>query len=283
MKLAEKKAAMLGLGGNALLFIGKITLGALTNSLAIISDSINSGTDIVASFIVYNSIKASAKEADNDHQFGHARAQPIAALVVAIFTGLLGFEVMILAIQRLLNGAVLSLEASVLGIMVFTILLKGYMHVYAARVARETKSVAIQASAMDHRNDVMISSAALIGVGASYMGHPLFDSIFALVIGGYIVTAGYKIGELNINYLMGGSPNGELMSLIKKAARSVKGVTGLNDARAHYVGTEIQVEIHVEMNKKMSLEKAHGIGKLVQKKIERIDGINRAFVHIDPR
>ena len=283
MKIAEKKAAILGLVGNSFLFIGKITLGALTNSLAIISDAINSGTDIVASFIVYKSIKASSEAADNEHQFGHARAEPIAALIVAIFTGLLGFQVIVMAIQRLINGAILNLGASVMGLLVFTILLKGYMHIYAARIAKETKSVSIQASAMDHRNDVIISSAALVGVGAAYFGYPLFDSAFALIIGGYIITAGYKIASLNINYLMGGCPNGELMDMIKKAALGVKGVTGLNDARAHYVGTEIQVEIHVEMDKKMNLEKAHDIGKKVERKIEAIEGINRAFVHIDPR
>jgi len=283
MKAGEKKAAIVGLVGNAFLFASKLALGLLTNSLAIISDAINSGTDIIASFVVYKSIKTASEAADDEHQFGHARAEPIAALIVAIFTGLLGFQVMVMAIQRLLNGAILTLGASVMGILIFTILLKGCMHAYAARIAKETKSVAIAASAMDHRNDAIISSAALIGVGAAYFGYPLFDSIFALAIGGYIVMAGYKIGQMNINYLMGGCPDGELMDRIKKAALSVKGVTGLNDARAHYIGTEIQVEIHVEMNKRMSLEKAHAIGKQVQWKIEAIKGINRAFVHIDPR
>src|SRR3989339_259988 len=104
MKEEAKKATLLGILGNLILFILKFIAGFLYNSIAVISDAFNSLTDIVASVIVYISVKVSSKKADKGHPFGHHRAEPIAGLIVAIFTGILGFEVIKIAFTRLLTG-----------------------------------------------------------------------------------------------------------------------------------------------------------------------------------
>src|SRR3989338_9240494 len=161
MRSEAKKATLLGIFGNILLFILKVIVGFLYNSIAVISDAFNSLTDIVASVIVYISVKVASKRADKGHPFGHHRAEPIAGLIVAIFTGILGFEVIKISFARLLTGEKTIISLMPIFVLLFTLVLKGFMYFYARNIGRKLNSIAILASAADHRNDVLISSAAL--------------------------------------------------------------------------------------------------------------------------
>ena len=278
----EKKASMLGIIGNSFLFIGKIIIGVMYNSIAIISDAINSFTDIIASIIVYFSVVVSYKDADKEHQFGHKRAQPIAGLIVAIFTGIVGFEVINASVTRLIEGGQIVKGYLPIVLVVLVMITKLFMYFYTRSVCRKRNSPALEASAVDHRNDVLISIAVLFGVVAANLGYPKFDPIAAIVVGLYIIKSGYDIGKDNIKYLMGEAPSKDLFDKIEKKAKSIKGVIGLNDVYAHYVGTVVEAEVHIYVDKKMNILKAHDIGKEVQKKLEGIDEISRAFIHIDP-
>ena len=279
---AEKIAIWMGIIGNTVLFGGKIFIGLAFNSIAIISDSLNSFTDIIASTIVFISIRSSYKGPDPEHPFGHKRAQPIAGLIVAIFTGIVGFEVITQAVTRLFTGAEIQKGLLPILLVAAVMVVKLGMHLYARVVAERTRSTALMASATDHRNDVLISAAVLAGVIASNLGFPIFDPIVAILIGLWIIRAGFSIGQDNIKYLMGEAPPKDLMEKILLAAREVPGVLALNDVFAHYVGTTVEIEVHVNVDKRLNIEEAHAIGKKVQGAIESMDDISRAFIHIDP-
>lgn len=282
MTHAEGLAIWLGIVGNALLFGGKILVGFWFDSIAIISDSLNSFTDIIASLVVFISIRASYREADRTHPYGHKRAQPIAGLVVAIFTALVGGEVITQAVNRLLTGEKMQPGLLpvllVLGVMV----VKLFMHLYVRAVARRTNSTALMASAADHRNDVLVSAAVLIGVLFSNVGVPIFDPIVAILIGMWIIKAGFSIGRDNLKFLMGEAPPAALVDGIRQAAGGIRGVQSVHDVLAHYVGTAIHIEVHINVQRELNVEQAHAIGKQVQAAIEGRDGVARAFVHIDP-
>ena len=104
MKPEAKRATVFGIIGNVVLFVMKIIVGIIYNSIAVISDAINSFTDIIASVIVFISVKVGGKKADKRHPFGHHRAEPIAGLIVAILMGILGFEIITFAFERLIKG-----------------------------------------------------------------------------------------------------------------------------------------------------------------------------------
>ena len=108
------------------------------------------------------------------------------------------------------------------------------------------------------------------------------DPLFAILIGLWIIKVGYDIGAKNVKFLIGEAPGKELMEKISRKAFSVKGVKGVHDVRAHYVGVLLHVEIHIAVNKKLSIEKAHAIGKKVEKKVKELEDINETFIHIDP-
>ncbi|MCK5282212.1 MAG: cation transporter [Nanoarchaeota archaeon] len=278
----EKKASWLGIIGNILLFLAKIIVGYIYNSIAIISDALNSFTDIIASLIVYISVIMSHEKADKEHQFGHTRAQPIAGLIVAIFIGIVGFQVIIVSITRILEGGVTKKGIIPIILVAAVMIIKFLMYVYTRDVCKKTKSTALLASAVDHRNDVIISFTVLIGVTASNLGYAVLEPMIAIIIGLWIIKSGFDVGRGNIRYLIGEAPSDELMEKVEKTAKSVKGVIGLNDIRAHYVGTSIEAEVHIYVDKKMNISRAHEIGKKVQKKLEAMDEISHAFIHIDP-
>ena len=250
MNIESKKATLLGIYGNIVLFILKIIIGLMYNSIAVISDSFNSFTDTIASIIVYISVKISGKSADKDHPFGHHRAEPIAALIVAIFTGILGFGIINIAFSRLLSGSRMVISIAPIIVMAITLLMKYGMYLYTVKIGNKLKSTAILASAVDHRNDVWVSIAALIGVGGAYMGYAFLDPLVALIIGAWIIKAGYNIGKNNIRFLIGEAPSKELMDIIKEKALSIRGVKGIHYVRAHYVGVLLHVEIHIQQIKR---------------------------------
>jgi len=272
----------MGIVGNAILFAGKIFVGLTFNSIAIISDSFNSLTDIVASTIVFVSVRSSHRAPDADHPFGHKRAQPIAGLVVAILTGIVGFEIIAQSVTRLVNGE--QIEKGLVPIMLVAavMVIKLGMHLYVRFVARRARSTALMASAIDHRNDVLISAAVLVGVVVSNLGFPVFDPIVAILVGLWIIKAGFSIGQANVKYLMGEAPPPELLDRIRAKAKAIEGVLGLNDVYAHYVGTSVEIELHINVDRRITIEDAHAIGKKVQWAVEDMEEISRAFIHIDP-
>lgn len=282
MRSQAKKATLLGIFGNIVLFILKIIVGFLYNSIAVISDAFNSLTDIVASVIVYISVRISSKRADKEHPFGHHRAEPIAGLIVAIFTGILGFQVINVAFTRLFEGRLIVKGLMPIFVLLFTLVLKFYMFIYTNNIGKKLRSTAILASAIDHRNDVLVSLGALIGVSGANLGYNFLDPLVALVIGLWIIRAGYKIGKENIKFLIGVAPGDELMGRIREKALSVEGVKEVHDVRAHYVGVLLQIEVHITVDRKLTIYRAHTIGKKVANKLEKLDDVDRAFVHIDP-
>jgi cation diffusion facilitator family transporter len=278
----ERLAVWMGIVGNVVLFSGKILVGFSFNSIAIISDSFNSLTDIVASIIIFISIRSSHEGPDAGHPAGHMRAQPLAGLVVAVLTGIVGFEICAQSVTRLFTGEQIQKGNLPIVVMACVLVIKLGMHIYARITAIRSASTALMAASTDHRNDVLISAAVILGVGASNLGFSIFDPIAAILVGLWITWAGFGIGRSNIKYLMGEAPPAELVEDIKTRARAVPGVLDLHDVSAHYVGTSIEVALHVDVDRRLSVEEAHDISERVQREIQDVEEISRAFVHIDP-
>lgn len=275
-------ASVVALTGNIFLFVCKIIIGVMTNSLAVISDAVNSFTDIIASLAISWSVKISHKEADENHPFGHYRAEPIAAFVVSVFMAIAAFEVMKEgAIRFFVDQEVLFSHLAV-GVLLLSILVKTGMYFYLKKAARQTKSCALDATVKDSINDVWASSVALLGVLGIYFNYHFLDSFAAILIGLWIGYSAYEVGAKNIDYLMGRAPDQTLIYQCKKAALEVEGVENVHDLLAHYVGTYIHIEIHVEVNKRLCTRRSHDIGKEVKNALLKQELIKQVFVHVDP-
>lgn len=282
MKNKGRQATIILIICNTFLFAIKISAGIMSNSLAIISDAVNSLTDIISSIIIFFAVMTSSKQADEGHPFGHHRAEPIAGLIVAIFAGILGFEILHTSVFKLMETHEHKIGIPAIITLLVSIGMKLLMSTHFKKISRKINSPALLASSIDSRNDVYISSTALIGVICGLYGYAQMDDIAATLISFWIIYSGYKIGVQNIDYLMGRQPEAYIMEEIKKKAHAVAGVIGIHDVRAHYVGNYIHVEIHISLDQGSTLTKAHDIGKDVQRAVEALESIHKAFVHIDP-
>ena len=282
MKAEVKKLNIITIIGNVCLLIFKLAIGLFSNSIAVISDAINSAIDCVTSIIIYICMKVAAKHPDESHPFGHHRAEPIAAMVIAVLTTIIGVEIIHKSFSRLFDSQALHISSYLAVIYLVVILVKGFLFIYTKQILKKTKSEALKAIAVDHRNDMMISGLIIISFFITMAGYPRIDPIIAILFALYIIKTGVDIGLHNLKYLMGESPSPQLLATIKKKALGIGGVIGVHDVNAHYIGVMLNVELHIEINHKVSLRKAHTIGKKVQKTIEANEDIERAFVHIDP-
>ncbi|MDX1622642.1 MAG: cation diffusion facilitator family transporter [Gemmatimonadota bacterium] len=278
-----RRATGVGIAGNTLLFAVKGTIGFFSGSIALLSDAVNSLVDVVASVAIWWSVEVAHREPDVDHPFGHHRAEAIAALGVAIFTAILGFEIFRAAIERLIGTPEpIGLPGWAIGALLFSMAGNLALARYLRRRGEALESPAILANAVECENDIWTSLAALVGVTAAVLGWTSLDPLAGMGVGVWIVWGGYRFGRQNIDYLMGKSPGAELVGRIRRVALGAVGVRGVHDVRAHYVGHRVHVEAHIEVDQELSTLRSHDVAEEVADEIERLPRIDRAFVHVDP-
>jgi cation diffusion facilitator family transporter len=284
MGLAEESARVssIGLICTILLFIVKLGGSIVSGSLALISDTMNSFLDIFSYSAIHMSTKMSHKRPDREHPFGHRRAQPIAGLIIAIFAGILAFEILKEAMFELLFPTKTAVYGFIpLAALFVAICVKIAMVYYFKGESERLSSPALKAAYIDSRNDILSSSIALVGVLGGTFGIPYFDDVAALLIGLYILYSGYDMGKENIDYLVGKKPPEELMKAVRAKMKGIKGIVNVHNVRAHYVGDVVEVEAHVTVSQKMSIKDAHGISEEARHRVETLPEISRAFIHIE--
>lgn len=279
---SAEKATLLSIALNIFLFIIKLAAGILSGSLAVLSDAFNSFLDIFSYIIAYLSVRISGKGPDKDHPFGHRRAEPLSAILVAMFAGILAFEIFKEAVSNILFGeAAIQITDLTFAVLVICIIVKTAMFIFLGKEAKKHHSSSMEALSMDSRNDVFSTSIALGGVAGAFLGAPLLDDVAAILISLYIFRSAYLMAKKNIDYLMGACPDSETIAKIWNASKSVKGIKRVGAVRAHYVGDRIHVEIDIVLSKKLKVGKTHQISENVQKAVEAIARVERAFIHID--
>ena len=282
MAKSLKRATYLSLITNIFLFVIKGIVGIFSNSIAVISDAINSLNDIIASAAILYGVKVSLKNPDEEHQFGHNAAQPIAVFLIAIFAGVVGIEVIKASVGRIIHPYITHINIEVYIVLVITIIIKLILMTYQSKIGKEFKSPGLRASAVDSLNDVLASSLSIIGVIGVQLGLRYIDGISGILIALFIFRSGYKIAKENIDYLMGKAADEDVIIDIANKALKVKGVEGINELKSHYVGNKFHVEIHIDVNKDVSTEESHEIGVKVREEILELADINKVYVHIDP-
>ncbi|MBY0588527.1 cation diffusion facilitator family transporter [bacterium] len=274
---------VIGLLANALLLILKASASGISDSLTIFSETLNSLSDFLGAIVIFVFVRWAHRTVDEDHPFGHHRAEPIAGLVLGLFSGILGIEVVRHAVIDLSRGN----SAHHIGpwpalALITAIGVKGALAIYFSRLSDQLGSPAFRASAVDCRNDVFVGSQALVGVLLAEANLAIFDSISALLVGLYILYSAYVVAVENIDFLMGKAPESAMHHEIRESARRVEGVVEVEDIRAHYVGTFIHVELTARVHAHLPTRDSHAIAEDVRHSVEEIPAVGRAFVHIEP-
>ncbi len=277
------RAALVAIGANLFLLALKASATGLSDSLTILSETLNSLADVISAVVILLCVRWAWMQPDENHPFGHRRAEPVAGLVVAILTGILGFEVCKTAVSDLWHGELPErIGPFPIGALCITAGLKAWLTMFFRRRGQELDSPALRATAIDCRNDVLVATQALIAVVLAELRLPMLDIISAVLVGGYILYTAHRIGMENLDYLMGKSPDAELLGRIRSAAQSVDGVHEVGDVTGHYVGTFVHVELTARVDGALSTAESHDVCEATREAVESIGAVDRAFVHISP-
>lgn len=271
------KIVFLGVLVNALLFALKILAWFSTHSLGILSDAINSGTDILLYTILVLVALWSRKKADRDHPFGHSRAEPLGAIIVAIFVSMVALEIVRGSVEGLISGHRPTITTLGVVVLSVSVALKLFLGPFFLIQARKTKSPILRTTTLDAFADLGASGVALLGLVLS----GIWDTIAGITVGIWVMLSAFSVIRENLSYLMGKAPRLEIIQEIKRLARETHGVTGVTEVRAHYVGAELHVEVIITVSPGISVGQAHDIGTAVQERIEATADVSRAFVHMD--
>jgi len=279
-----RRVGLVILGTNLVLAVLKGVVWAETGSLAVGSEAVNSLADTAYSLVIVAGLYLTTQPPDFEHPHGHERIEPFVSLFVAVGIFAAGGVILWQAVQSLLAGDVnVTRGPAAVGVLAFSAVVKYGLYRYCLSAGRDQHSPALVATAMDNRNDILTAGAALVGVAGAMLGYPVLDSLAAMVVAAGIVYTGVEVVRDNVAYLVGAAPPEELRSEIIQRALEHPDVEGAHDVIAHYVGPEIDVSLHVEVEGDKTLFEAHDIETDVIQSIQDLPEVDDVFVHVDPR
>jgi len=277
--------AQAGLLTNALLVIVKFFAGIIGHSNALIADAVESSADIFSSLIVWMGLSIAARPADEDHPYGHGKAEPLAAAVVSLMLLGAAAGISIIAIRDIRTPHHLPAPFT-LFVAAGVIIVKEILYRRVSRVGKEVGSTAVTADAWHHRSDAVSSLAAFVGISIALMGGhgwEAADDWAALVAALLVAVNGVRTLRPAISGLMDEAPDRTVKERALQAAAEVNGVRSVENLNVRSSGIGFYVDLHVKADPKLSLEDAHEIAAKVKYAIlEAIPNVVNVLVHMEP-
>ena len=280
------RTVLVGLSSNVMLAALKIVTGIIGNSYALLADGIESTLDIFSSAVVLGGIKISSLPADENHPYGHGRAESLAAMIASMALLMAGIGIAAKSIIEIINKTHHTPAFYTLIILVGVIAVKETLFRFLFYVGSSVNSLSIKTAAWDHRSDVLTSVAAFIGISIAIIGGRNYESAdnwAALVASGIIGFNGVHMLKNALNEIMDHAPHPETEEAIRHIAKRIPGVANIEKCRVRKSGLNLFVDIHVEVDGHMQVHKAHDIGHQVKNAlITSALGIADVLVHIEP-
>ncbi len=281
-----QRASLIAVVVNFILALLKIIIGFISGSFAVIADGFDSSFDVIASLITYFTAKYIAKPADATYPYGHHRADPLIARLLAFFVLFIGAQLLLTTIKKFINQETLVVP-SILAIVVtiVSIISKIILSRYLHHEGKQTKSSMLIANAKNITGDILISTSVLIGlIGSIFFKMPLIDLLFGFLVALWVIkTAIGIITESNIE-LMDGMHNTVMYYKIFKAVEEVKGAYNPHKVRMRKLGNQFVIDLDIEVDGKKTISQGHRIANAVEKNIRKhVNDIYDIMVHIEPK
>src|SRR5256714_3036711 len=284
MSRAGARVALLGLVINVVLASAKIVAGVVGHAYVLIADGMESALDVGGSIVIWGGLTVAARPPDRTHPYGHGKAEPLAALVVAICVLAAAIGLAIESVREILtphHGP----APFTLAILVVVIVIKEFLFRYVNRIGQDLESTAVQTDAWHHRSDALTSAAAFIGISVALIGGERWQSaddwaaIFACVV---IAANGVRLMRPAFYEIMDTAPR-KIVKSICSVASTVPGVIEVEKCRARKMGLDFYVDLHVGVDGKISVHDGHEIAHRVKNAIQQSDSrIADVLVHIEP-
>ncbi len=279
------RANFIGLGINLALAGSKLAAGILGRSHALIADAVESLADLFSSVVVWRGLVIAAEPADEDHPYGHGKAEPIAAAVVSTILLLAAFWIALHAAGEVFHPQSVP-AAFTLVVLAGAVTIKEGLFRFIRRESLAVDSSALRTDAWHHRSDAITSLAAAIGISVSLIGGKGFemaDDIAAMVAAGIIAFNGWRLLRRALSELMDRSPDNKLVEHIKTCAERTAGVDRVEKCLARKMGYHYYVDMHVQVDPQMTVQRSHEIAHEVKDRVRsRFPAVHDVLVHIEP-
>jgi cation diffusion facilitator family transporter len=276
---------LLGFVVNVALASAKIVAGLIGHAYVLIADGIESALDVGGSIVIWGGLTVAARPPDRSHPYGHGKAEPIAAVVVALGVVAAALVIAIQSVREIFRPHHAPAPWTLV-VLIVAVVVKESLFRYVIRFGRKVESTAVKTDAWHHRIDAMTSIAAFIGISLALIGGNRWrsaDDWAALVACALIGANGYRLARPAFFEIMDTAPRGKFIRSIRRIARSVPGVIEVEKCRARKMGLDFYVDLHVGVDGKISVHEGHEIAHQVKSTIQQSDSrIADVLVHIEP-
>ena len=275
-------AGAVGILCNLLLFLGKVTAGLLSGSVAIAADGWNNLTDAASSIVTLLGFRFSRKPADAHHPFGHARAEYLSGLCVAVLILFIGTELARGSVDKILEPKPVEFTAVTFGVLAASIAVKLWMSLFVGKLSRLIDSKALAATSVDSRNDVIATSAVLLSCLVGHFFRLRIDGWTGLAVAVFILRSGYVIARETVSILLGEQADRELVEKLQSLVLRHEGILGIHDLLIHDYGPgRCFASAHVELSAEEDPLVCHEI--IDHLECDALEELNvRLVIHFDP-
>ena len=287
MIATKSGAAGLSIASNAALIALKLVAGAITGSIAIITEAIHSAIDLLASIVAFFSVRAADEPADREHPYGHEKLENLAAaiegMLILVGAGIIIFE----ATRRLVAGSEVEDLGIGIAVIAFSALANVGVSTFLYRRAKALESPALEGDAAHLRTDAMTSAGVLVGlVLVEITGEPAFDAIAALAVAAAIVVAGVRILTRSGRVLVDEAPPASELDAVEAAIAAARErapeIVGYHKLRARGAGAHRYIDLHLQFRSGTTLEHAHEVAHAVRGAIESAIPHSEVLIHTEP-
>lgn len=275
-------SSLVGIACNFILFITKLTIGFIINSISIMADAFNNLSDAASSIISFIGVKLAGRPADKEHPFGHGRFEYISALAVAVLILIVGFNLLTSSFQKVLHPEEMTFNPILVGILVVSVLMKVWMSLFNRKLGRRINSTVMLATSADSRNDVVVTSATIISTLIVGFTGVNIDGYIGVLVSLFVMFSGFNIAKDTLEPLLGQAIDRNMYQKIADMVESYEDICGTHDLIIHNYGpTRHMATIHAEVPSSIGFEHAHEtIDRIERDVLEKLDIF--LVIHMDP-
>lgn len=277
-----KKAGIFGIIGNIFLLIIKAIVGFVFKSQAMIADSFNSAGDIFASLMTFIGNRIASAPGDDDHNFGHGKAEYIFSMFIGISMIFVAAKLFYDSISTLILGSELQFSWLLVLVCIITIVIKLCLYLYTKKASKKCKNILLESNMKDHRNDCILTTFTLISVLLTLLGIYWFDGVVGIGISIWIGYTGISIFIESYNVLMDVSVDEKTKDLILNIIHGYKGVKKIESISSSPVGSQHIIFITICVDGNLSTFESHTLANNIEESVSTLDNIYKTIVHVDP-
>jgi len=277
-----KRVGVIGIISNLFLLVIKFIVGIIFKSQGLIADALNSFSDVFSSIVTYVGGKISEKPADEDHEFGHGKAEFVASFLIGIFMVLVSIRTLVGGATSIIYNKSFTFSYFLIIVPIVTIIVKSVLYFYCKCKAKQYNSLLILANSKDHRNDILLSLGVIIGVIFGYFGYYFVDGIVGILISLVIIITGIRIVKEAYNVLIDKCIDVDSMKDIKKIISKIDGVNHIDSVKSKPTGNLHMLIVKVSVNSDITVKEGHNIAGKIREDLIEHPSIYDVVVHINP-